>query len=81
LGADVLEHADHVLAAEARLGHERQTLARVAVDQRQHPDASPVGHGVAHEVHRPDFVRLRRDETRAAWHGTPPAAGPLTTQL
>ena len=59
---------------------ERDTLARVDVDEREDTHQLPSRQHVVHEVHRPALIRLRHDSAWLPHRGAPPST-PAGLQL
>src|SRR6266511_6066197 len=57
---ETFQHSHHAICSETDVHFDRGTLSRTGVDDRKSPERSAVTERVAHEVHRPRFVRICR---------------------
>jgi hypothetical protein len=58
LAGDPIQHSSHSQPAQRRVDLDCRTLPRAIVHDGQHPNHLPATHAIAHEIHRPAFVRL-----------------------
>jgi len=74
----IRQRFDHFIPSQPSRHADRQTLPRVFVDQRQHPQRSPVMRHCAHEIVTPHMVRSFRSQPKARSVVQPqPASRPL----